>query len=64
MNPEVTTITVHIERLPHRHAVIRLRQAYRQLSLVPLLSPIETTAQPDVKASYSPTIQEISQCKP
>jgi hypothetical protein len=47
---------VQLERLPHRHAIIRLRQAYHRLR------QLEVTPQTDQKPSET-VAQEVTKCK-
>lgn len=46
---------VHLERLPHRHAVIRLRRAYRQLRQLEITPKADTD-----KAKV--LVQEVTKC--
>jgi hypothetical protein len=45
---------VQLERLPHRYAVIRLRQAYRRLRQLEVVSKADNKKQ---------TVQEVTKCK-
>lgn len=47
---------VKIERLPHRHAVIRLRRAYRRLR------QLEVASKADTEKSET-QVQEVTKCK-
>lgn len=49
---------VHLERLPHRHAVIRLRQAYGKLRQ--LEAAVETSLPKTGPDQTKETVQEVT----
>lgn len=53
--PRSQVPAVQLERLPHRHAVIRLRRAYRRLGQLEV-TPKADIEKPKVK------VQEVTKC--
>lgn len=49
---------VHLERQPHRYAVIRLRQAYRKLGQI---QPLKMVTVSDTKSKVSSSHQTVQE---
>lgn len=63
MKDKEPRIIVRLEAIPHRHAVLRLRQAYRRLLLTPPATTEMAYEQMAMDSSPLP-IQEQKKCKP
>jgi len=64
MKTQETPIIVHIERVPHRYAVCRLRQAYRQLRLMSPGEAAATERPSAMPAALATSLQESEKCNP
>lgn len=64
MKTQEIPIIVHIERVPHRYAVCRLRQAYRQLRLMSPGGTAATERPITMPAPLATSFQESEKCNP